>query len=213
MATRRNSSDVMQRILDAATDVFASQGLAGARMDEIAARAGVSKALIYYHVPDKESLYASVMSATLAQARGALLEATGRSTDPEERFRLAIGAIAGLAETFPHFGPLMLREIATGGAGLPDEIVAEMRRVFGVIGEILGAGVAAGTFRPTDPVVAHMLIAGGVLVLSAGAPIRRRVRGESGGRDEGAVPDVVASLLLDGIRLPAARRARAKKTK
>ncbi|MCA1790094.1 MAG: TetR/AcrR family transcriptional regulator, partial [Thioalkalivibrio sp.] len=62
MATRRNSSDVMQRILDAATEVFANQGLAGARMDEIAARAGVSKALIYYHIPDKESLYASVMS-------------------------------------------------------------------------------------------------------------------------------------------------------
>ncbi|MCA1733340.1 MAG: TetR/AcrR family transcriptional regulator [Acidobacteria bacterium] len=204
---------MIQRILDAATDVFATQGVAGARMDDIAARAGVSKALIYYHVPDKESLYASVMSATFANAQEALREATGRGSDPEERFRLAIGAIADLAQASPHFAPLMLREIATGGAGLPDEVVAEMRKVFRVLGEILGAGVAAGTFRPNDPVITHMLIAGGVLVLSAGAPIRRRIRGESGGLEETAIPDQVASLFLEGIRLPAIRRARPKKAK
>jgi TetR/AcrR family transcriptional regulator len=213
MATRRNSSDVIQRILEAATDVFATQGLAGARMDDIAARAGVSKALIYYHVPDKESLYASVMSATFAQAQEALREATTDGSDPAERFRLAIGAIADLAQAYPHFAPLMLREIATGGAGLPDEVVAEMRKVFGVLGEILGAGVAAGTFRANDPVITHMLIAGGVLVLSAGAPIRRRVRGESGEREETAIPEQVASIFLEGLRLPPTGRARAKKAK
>ncbi|MCA1734225.1 MAG: TetR/AcrR family transcriptional regulator [Acidobacteria bacterium] len=166
----------MRRILDAATEVFASQGLAGARMDEIAARAGVSKALIYYHVPDKESLYASVMKGTLDTARGALLEASAKGTDPEQRLTLVIRAIATLAETDPHFAPLMLREIATGGAGLPDEILAEMRKVFGVLAEILGAGIAGGSFRPIDPVVTHMLVAGGVLVLSAGAPIHRGSR-------------------------------------
>lgn len=213
MATRRNSSDVIQRILDAATDVFATQGLAGARMDDIAARAGVSKALIYYHVSDKESLYASVMTAVFAQAQEALREATLHGNDLEERFRLAIGAIANLAQSSPHFAPLMLREIATGGAGLPDEVVAEMRKVFGVLGEILGAGVAGGSFRPNDPVITHMLIAGGVLVLSAGAPIRRRVRGESGGLEEMAIPDLVASLFLEGIRIPPTGRARAKKVK
>ncbi|HEY0787922.1 MAG TPA: helix-turn-helix domain-containing protein, partial [Thermoanaerobaculia bacterium] len=67
----------MKRILDAATEVFASEGLAGARMDDIAARAGVSKALIYYHVPDKESLSAQVMGETLDAARARLLETIG----------------------------------------------------------------------------------------------------------------------------------------
>ncbi len=208
MATRRNSADVMQRILDAATEVFATQGLAGARMDEIAARAGVSKALIYYHVPDKETLYASVMSATLAAARASLLETSAGQSDPEERLRLAIAAIADLASTNPHFAPLMLREIATGGAGLPDPILAQMRTVFGVIGEVLGAGIAAGSFREVDPVVTHMLVAGGVLVLIAGTPIRQRVRGTAR-RDE-KIPEEVASLLLEGIRQRPAGRSRKK---
>ncbi len=208
MATKRNSSDVMQRILEAATEVFATQGLAGARMDEIAARAGVSKALIYYHVPDKESLYASVMSATLTAARETLLETVAPGRDPEERLRLAIRAIAALAATNPHFAPLMLREIATGGAVLPDEILVQMRTVFGVIGDALREGIEAGTFREVDPVTTHMLVAGGVLVLIAGTPIRQRVRGAS--RAE-AIPEDVASLLLEGIRRPSsATRGRKK---
>lgn len=208
MATRRDSSDVMTRILDAATEVFATQGLAGARMDEIAARAGVSKALIYYHVPDKESLYASVMSATLTAARGTLLETVAPGRDPEERLRLAIRAIAALASTNPHFAPLMLREIATGGAGLPDEILVQMRTVFGVIGDALRDGTGAGTFREVDPVTTHMLVAGGVLVLIAGTPIRQRVRGAS--REE-TIPEAVASLLLEGIRRPSAGGPRSRK--
>lgn len=208
MATKRNSSDVMQRILEAATEVFATQGLAGARMDEIAARAGVSKALIYYHVPDKESLYASVMSTTLTAAHAALLEMSARGSDPEARLRLTIAAIADLASTNPHFAPLMLREIATGGAGLPDPILAQMRSVFAVIGEDLAAGMATGSFREVDPVITHMLVAGGVLVLIAGTPIRRRVRGAVR-RDE-KIPDEVATLLLEGIRQRPAARGRKK---
>lgn len=207
MATRRDSSDVMKRILDAATEEFASQGLAGARMDDIAARAGVSKALIYYHVPDKESLYASVMGETLDAARARLLETIGDAQDPEERLRLAIRAIAELASTTPHFAPLMLREIATGGAGLPDEILARMRTVFGVIGEVLNKGIAAGTFRDVDPVVTHMLVAGGVLVLIAGTPIRQRVRGS---RKDERIPDEVAALLLEGLRARTGGRDRKK---
>ncbi|HEY0590748.1 MAG TPA: hypothetical protein VGF40_03200, partial [Thermoanaerobaculia bacterium] len=128
---------------------------------------------------------------------------------PEERLRLAIRAIAELASTTPHFAPLMLREIATGGTGLPDEILARMRTVFGVIGEILGGGIAAGTFRDVDPVTTHMLVAGGVLVLIAGTPIRQRVRGS---RKDERIPDEVAALLLDGLRAPGRGAAR-KKTK
>jgi TetR/AcrR family transcriptional regulator len=49
-------------ILKAAASVFSESGFSGARVDEIAKRAGVNKATIYYHIGDKEKLYAEVIS-------------------------------------------------------------------------------------------------------------------------------------------------------
>lgn len=44
----------LEVLLNAATVVFAERGFAGARVDEIAARAGVNKALIYAYYGDKK---------------------------------------------------------------------------------------------------------------------------------------------------------------
>jgi TetR/AcrR family transcriptional regulator len=49
------------RILDAATREFSSNGLAGARTEQIAEAAGVNKALIYYYFEGKEALYAAAL--------------------------------------------------------------------------------------------------------------------------------------------------------
>ena len=48
-------------ILEAAERVFGGSGLAGARMDAIAAEAGVNKALLYYYFKSKDDLYHAVI--------------------------------------------------------------------------------------------------------------------------------------------------------
>src|SRR5438270_4620285 len=48
-------------ILNAALEEFAHEGVTGARTDEIARRAGVNKALLYYYFKDKEGLYAAAL--------------------------------------------------------------------------------------------------------------------------------------------------------
>ncbi len=48
-------------ILKAAARVFAEKGWSGARVDEIAAEAGLNKAMLYYRVGDKEELYRRVV--------------------------------------------------------------------------------------------------------------------------------------------------------
>jgi TetR/AcrR family transcriptional regulator len=64
---RQRDADATRRtLLDAATSVFAEHGFAGARVDEIAARAGVNKRMIYAYYGDKEGLYREVLSARLA---------------------------------------------------------------------------------------------------------------------------------------------------
>jgi AcrR family transcriptional regulator len=62
----RDSAATRQRILEAAAAEFAEHGLAGARVDRIAARANANKQLIYAYFGSKESLFDSVLEANIS---------------------------------------------------------------------------------------------------------------------------------------------------
>jgi AcrR family transcriptional regulator len=59
----RNAEETRRRILAAATEDFAARGVAGARVDRIAAAAGVNKAQIYAYFGDKSGLFDAVYRA------------------------------------------------------------------------------------------------------------------------------------------------------
>jgi TetR/AcrR family transcriptional regulator, mexJK operon transcriptional repressor len=52
-------------IMDAATEVFLQHGYLGASMDEVAARAAVSKQTVYKHFADKQRLFAEILDGTV----------------------------------------------------------------------------------------------------------------------------------------------------
>lgn len=57
-----------QAILDAATDVFLTNGYAGTSIDQIAARAAVSKPTVYAHFADKQALFTAIVARTVDEA-------------------------------------------------------------------------------------------------------------------------------------------------
>ena len=59
----------MSEILNVATQEFAGKGLAGARIDEIAAATRTSKRMIYYYFGSKEGLYVAVLEAAYGRMR------------------------------------------------------------------------------------------------------------------------------------------------
>ncbi|MFP6815550.1 MAG: helix-turn-helix domain-containing protein [Pseudomonadales bacterium] len=65
MVTKRDPPGVQKRILDAAARVFATQGPAGARIDVIAAEAGVNKRMLYHYFGAKQDLFAAVIDDRL----------------------------------------------------------------------------------------------------------------------------------------------------
>src|SRR5580658_8357607 len=68
-AQAERSAETRGRILDAALSEFAANGLAGARTEQIAAAAGVNKALIFYYFESKEKLYLAAIEAVAARVR------------------------------------------------------------------------------------------------------------------------------------------------
>ncbi len=65
----RDSERTKSRLLDAARSEFSEKGLNGARVNTIAALAGVNKQLLYYYFGDKESLYVEVIERAYADLR------------------------------------------------------------------------------------------------------------------------------------------------
>ncbi|GGJ34421.1 TetR/AcrR family transcriptional regulator [Deinococcus roseus] len=57
----RNAEHTRQALLQAAAEVFAEAGFAGARVDDIARKAGYNKSLIFQYFTDKEGLYSVVV--------------------------------------------------------------------------------------------------------------------------------------------------------
>jgi AcrR family transcriptional regulator len=66
---QRDPEGMRLRILEAAKQEFAAHGLAGARVDRIAAKAGANKRMLYYHVGNKEELYLTVLEGAYEKIR------------------------------------------------------------------------------------------------------------------------------------------------
>src|ERR1700744_6767181 len=66
---RRDPAATRKKLLTAARREFAQSGLAGARVDEIAARAGVNKQLVYHYFGDKDALYLAVLEWVYEEIR------------------------------------------------------------------------------------------------------------------------------------------------
>jgi AcrR family transcriptional regulator len=103
------------RLLKAAVEEFSKRGFAGARVDEIAARAGANKALIYQYYGDKEALFKVVLEAKMSEM-GKIV------TDDPERFPEVIGDFFDFHAANPWVTRLTLWEaLDFGGKPVPNE--------------------------------------------------------------------------------------------
>ena len=84
--------DVKQRLIEAATRLFASGGFDGVGIREIAAEADVNSAMVAYHFGSKEGLYRAVLRAGFEQGCHQGLPPAPEPGDPEARSK----ALAGL---------------------------------------------------------------------------------------------------------------------
>lgn len=114
--TRNDPADRKQRILRAAMDEFLDRGLHGARMQSIADRAGVNKALLHYYYGSKDELYRRVLEEislpfwiTLNE-QFALLD----PDDLEGAVRTVAEHVVRSTQELPH-SAILLAEFAGGG--------------------------------------------------------------------------------------------------
>lgn len=161
-----------ERILEAAAAEFAAHGYAGARVDRIARRARVNKAMLYYHFGSKRALYRELLRTTFRHLAGRL-QAVAASDDPAPlALDRAIQVIVDLATERRHFPAVMLREMADGGAHLDRETLETLSSVPKAFGLLLARGVREGAFHAIHPFAAYVTMIAPIVFFSASAPIR-----------------------------------------
>ncbi len=173
---RHGVAETRESLLRAGTELFALEGFDGASVEEIAARAGVNKALISYHFGSKRGLYRALLRSTLAAAveRMAALVATERP--PAELLAGFIAEFHRLATVDrPSFPALLLREVLSAGRAFDEEIAPEVVALFGLVRGIIERGTREGAFRRVNPFLAHIGIVGSLAFFYATEPTRRRI--------------------------------------
>ena len=163
-------------MFQAAAAEFSARGFDGVGVDDIADRAKVNKAMIYYHFADKLALYRAVVGDMLATIGNTVTEIAAGDLGPAEKLNRFIEQFVRHADARPWFPTLMLREIAAGAPHLDLETLVLMKAVFLAFGRILAEGAAAGTFRAIHPVLAYTSIMGPLLMNAA----RERMAAEPG---------------------------------
>jgi AcrR family transcriptional regulator len=99
---RRRKAERPAEILAAAMAVFAERGFAGARLEDVAARAGVSKGAIYLYFPTKEDLFRAVVDQSIAPNIEAVKAMVAAHAGPfPDLLRLVVGRIVGLIAHTP----------------------------------------------------------------------------------------------------------------
>ncbi len=167
-----NPGKTAQKILIAARKTFARHGYSGTSVDEIARRAGVNKATLYYQIGDKDTLYANVIHQVLGNIAQSVAQAVATGKTPEEKLRAYILFVADAVDKNPELPPIMMREVASGGAHLPRVAAEDMASVLTVLLGILEEGKEKGVFNDVVPFLVHAMIIGSILIFKLGAPIK-----------------------------------------
>jgi AcrR family transcriptional regulator len=98
-------------ILSAALKAFAAHGYEGAAMDEIAAGAGISKAVVYDHVASKHELYTQLLNEIRDEIERTVEDALRLPGGGEQRVRAAVEAIYRYVEEHPEASQLLVLEL------------------------------------------------------------------------------------------------------
>ena len=159
--TDGDRNDKRDRILDAATRVFAKRGFFAAQVADVAKRAGVAAGTVYLYFKNKDDLLLCLFERTMAEALTEARAASLLPSDPLNRLRriahlhlARLGSDRNLAVVFQ----VELRQSSKFMARLSS---SSLRDYLGLLREVISDGQAHGHFRPDiNPTLAAKVIFG-----------------------------------------------------
>lgn len=107
-AGRRRPTETRERLMEAATSVFARSGFDRATVDEIVREAGFSKGAFYVHFESKEDLFWAMLKERIAQQQEMFRQAISHERSTEENVRTILSAVFGLVKADPLWSSIFM---------------------------------------------------------------------------------------------------------
>lgn len=153
MSPQQRAEETRARILDAAEESFSRSGYDPTSVDDICARAGVTKGAFYHHFPSKQAVFIELLNRWLAGLDAELSRVRAESsTIPEALMQMAATAqiaIQAQRERLPMFLEFWTK--AAHDPAIWEATIAPYRRYQDFFAEMIEAGIAEGTLHPIDP--------------------------------------------------------------
>ena len=151
--------DTEQRILDAAHAVFVRRGTAGARMQEIAAEAGVNQALLHYYFRSKDRLARAAFERAASEFMPTVIQVLASDTELEAKVARIIALELDHLARAPYLPGYIISEVTHHPERARQLITAVTRRapedigpkVVAMLRKQIEARVRSGGMRPIAP--------------------------------------------------------------
>jgi len=137
-------------ILDAALEVFSAYGFRGSTIDQIAAKAGMSKPNLLYYFPRKEDIYVTVLEKTLEDWLTPFRD-IDPDGDPVEELRKYTIHKMKMSAAQPASSQLFANEILHGAPAIQDFLKTNLKRLVDEKAGVIRTWIADGRLAPVDP--------------------------------------------------------------
>jgi TetR/AcrR family transcriptional regulator, cholesterol catabolism regulator len=189
------SARTRARVLDAAAFVFSEQGY-GARLSDIAERAGIQTGSLYYHFASREALVAEILrrgiETSWAHVRAAV-DAVPPEASPLDRLVAAIRAHTMSVLEISDYASAQARIVGQVPASIAVAHRQDQRRYGEYWNQLFTAAAAAGDLAPDTDLFAARMLAFGAMNWTAEWFATRR------GAEASAVADQAVALLVNGL--------------
>ncbi|MEK7265691.1 MAG: TetR/AcrR family transcriptional regulator [Pseudomonadota bacterium] len=195
---RRRAEARPDEILDAALTVFTEKGFDAARVDDIAARAEISKGAVYLYFDSKEALLRGLIErevAPVAQRLRGLADAGGG--DPKATLRMVINAATQLINDPRIFAtPKLVLSVAPRFAKIAEFYRKRvLDEAVGAIAALHRRGVMSGAFRDADSDTVARMVMGPIFMYA----MRKHVLGAKDKATPQARADAHIDILFEGL--------------
>jgi AcrR family transcriptional regulator len=198
---RVTPADRREMILKAAREEFAARGFAAARMDDIAARVGISKAALYLQFSDKYALFKTLVETLVA---GSLLQMLPRDLAGQSAAELLRAFVETALDRLTKGDIAFLPRLIIGEGGNFPELAKfhydlTTKQVLASIEAVIRHGILRGEFRPVDTYHVARSVMGAVLLGSLWKTVFEPAGGDL--LDTQALANAHLDVLLGGLRL------------
>jgi TetR/AcrR family transcriptional regulator len=164
-----------QQILDVAERLFAARGVHGTSVRDVAGELSIPTASLLHHFPRKERLYGAVLHRIAIELAEVLERGTEGPGDHVAKLRRLIRRFWRWSQERPDHCVLLLRDMLDRGASIEEASRIPLAPVIARFAAFIREGQAAGAFRPIDPVMFVIHLAGSVSYFGVALPVLARV--------------------------------------